>query len=103
MSPIQLQSCLLVYVLGSSFVCAEEFAPHWYAGADFGQGYYSNGGNPNSEDSERHRLAGGVHLGHQFNRYLSTELAYQYMGKAQATSDPMVRNAVQVPQAEHAQ
>ncbi len=63
---------------------AGEVEPHWYLGADIGQGYYSNGGNSEAYDSERHRLAGGVHFGYQFNSYFSTELAYQYLGKPRA-------------------
>lgn len=56
----------------------------WYSGIDIGQGYYANNGNSNAYDSTRHRLAGGLHLGYQFNPYFSTELAYQYLGSAYA-------------------
>lgn len=65
----------------------ENISPHWYLGGDIGQGYYANGGNPEANESDRNSLAGGVHLGYQFNPYLSTELAYQYLGKAHADYD----------------
>ncbi|GIU51561.1 outer membrane protein A [Shewanella sairae] len=57
----------------------------WYTGVDIGQGYYANGGNDAAYDAARHRLAGGLHLGYQFNQYFSTEIAYQYLGKAKAS------------------
>lgn len=52
----------------------------FYVGLDLGQGYYDNGGNPESYNSTRNRLAGGIHLGYQYNFYLSSEVAYQYLG-----------------------
>lgn len=57
---------------------------YWYAGAGLGQGYYSNGGNPQSYDSVRDRFAGSVYLGYQVNPYLAPELNYQFLGNAYA-------------------
>ncbi|MEC4725865.1 outer membrane beta-barrel protein [Shewanella sp. D64] len=67
-----------------SHAVAETSENFWYTGVDIGQGYYANGGNEASYDSTRNRLSGGLHLGYQFNGYFSTELAYQYLGKAYA-------------------
>lgn len=68
-----------------SSAVAEVSDSFWYTGIDIGQGYYANGGNDAAYDTARHRLAGGLHLGYQYNPYLSTEVAYQYLGKAQAS------------------
>lgn len=65
-------------------VIADTQDTFWYTGIDIGQGYYSNGGNAEANESIRHRLASGLHLGYQFNDYVSTELAYQYLGNAYA-------------------
>ncbi|MEC4729096.1 outer membrane beta-barrel protein [Shewanella sp. D64] len=45
-----------------------------YAGMDIGHGSHVN-----ANDIVKHHLVGGVHVGYQFNDYLSTELAYQYL------------------------
>lgn len=76
-------------VLGCSHATANtaDISPHWYLGGDIGYGYYANGGNPEANESDRHSLAGGVHLGYQFTPYFSSELAYQYLGKAHASYD----------------
>lgn len=89
MKPSPFYLYIAVSLLGCSLAHANtgDITPHWYLGGDIGQGYYSNGGNPAAYESERHDLAGGVHLGYQFNRYFSTELAYQYLGKAHASYD----------------
>ncbi|GAB1112737.1 MAG: OmpA family protein [Shewanella algae] len=86
-------SLFYLYIVANLFGCSlaqantGDTAPHWYLGGDIGQSYYANGGNPEANESDRHGLAGGVHLGYQFNPYFSTELAYQYLGKAHASYD----------------
>lgn len=74
----------VITCLPLSQAIAETSDSFWYSGIDIGQGYYSNGGNEGAIDGARHRLAGGLHLGYQFNPYFSTELAYQYLGSAYA-------------------
>lgn len=76
--------CVLSVLLGNTVVHAEPMMPHWYLGADIGQGYYDNGGNPDAYETDYRDLVAGVHIGYQFNPYFSTELAYQYLGQTQA-------------------
>lgn len=77
--------CLMALPFSCSALATEEpLSPYWYAGIGFGQGYYSNGGNPLSYDSVRNRFAGTAYLGYQVNPYLSSELNYQYLGSAYA-------------------
>ncbi|GIU48885.1 outer membrane protein A [Shewanella sairae] len=78
------QLIVIASVLAMASLNSHASSEHWYGGFDIGQGYYSNGGNDEAYDSTRHRLAGGLHLGYQFNDYFSTEIAYQYLGKAYA-------------------
>lgn len=78
--------CVLTFVSTSFPLQASEsdFQQYWYVGGGVGIGDYGDVKNKDAYDSATTRFAGDAHLGFAINKYLSSELSYQYLGSAYA-------------------
>lgn len=77
-------------ILLSAQATANTYAPFpfMYAGLDVGKGQYKANNDLTAYERSDADWVGGVHLGYQFNHYLSTEVAYQYMGNTYTGTSP---------------
>ncbi|MGR5235680.1 OmpA family protein [Vibrio alfacsensis] len=82
--PLSVAGILLASQVTAATHNAESF-PFGYIGLDIGQARYHSDDSDATSRSENN-LAGGGHLGYQFNPYFSTELAYQYLGDGYASA-----------------
>ncbi|WP_050568810.1 OmpA family protein [Vibrio jasicida] len=78
--------CVLTFVSTSFPLQASESdsQQYWYVGGGVGIGDYGDVKNKDAYDSATTRFAGDAHLGFAINKYLSSELSYQYLGSAYA-------------------
>ena len=80
----------VVCILLSTFVSLQlqasegDSQQYWYIGGGVGIGDYGDVKNNDAYDSATTRFAGDAHLGFAVNKYLSSELSYQYLGSAYA-------------------
>ncbi|KJF82117.1 outer membrane beta-barrel protein [Photobacterium angustum] len=78
-------SSSLILFMPVAFADTSNISNSWYAGLDLGKGSYNNAGDEHALSVEQDHWAFGTHVGYQFNRYLSTEVAYQYFGEGKAS------------------
>ncbi|GEM77077.1 outer membrane beta-barrel protein [Vibrio sagamiensis] len=78
--------CILIFISISLPLKAFEgdFKQNWYLGGSIGIGDYGEIKNKSAYNNETIHLAGDAHLGFVMNKYVASELSYQYLGKAYA-------------------
>ncbi|PSV32063.1 MULTISPECIES: outer membrane beta-barrel protein [unclassified Photobacterium] len=82
--PMILYSSLILF-FPTAFADTNNVSNNWYVGLDIGKGSYTNAGDEHALSVDQDHWAFGTHVGYQFNRYLSTEVAYQYFGEGNAS------------------
>jgi OOP family OmpA-OmpF porin len=78
-----LKKLALTTVVASLTLSASAFAltdNGLYSGVQLGRSHTSDLGNYPNTDIDQNSFAGRAYLGYQFNKYISTELGYSYLG-----------------------